>query len=183
MTYIDVPAGVPGIRSLVLFRPDTGKHLYALAQELLRGDSPLTPAERELIASYVSSLNQCTFCMSSHAAAARELYDEQSSLVDCVLSDVKNAPASAKMKSLLQIAARVTKSGRSVTQNDIDEARAQGAGDREIHDTVLIAATFCMYNRYVDGLASYTPTDPSEYKIMGQRLASTGYQLPDQKNS
>lgn len=181
MAYIDVEEGIPGIRSLVLFRPETGEHLYALAQELLRGESPLSPAERELIATYVSSLNQCTFCMSSHAATARALFGEQRNIVSCVLEDVFSAPISGKLKALLNIAAKVTESGKSVTPEDIKKARTLGAGDRELHDTVLIAATFCMYNRYVDGLASYTPTDPAEYEKMGQRLASAGYKLPNEK--
>jgi alkylhydroperoxidase family enzyme len=71
MAHILVPEGVPGIRSLVMFRPETGKYLYDLAQVLLRDESPLSPAERELIAAHVSSRNNCMFCMSSHAAAAR----------------------------------------------------------------------------------------------------------------
>ena len=107
MAHIKVPDGVPGIRSLVMFRPDTGKHLYDLAHVLLREPSPLTPAERELIAAYVSSQNSCKFCMSSHAAAARELYGDERHIVDCVIEDVGNAPVSEKMKALLAIAGKV----------------------------------------------------------------------------
>jgi AhpD family alkylhydroperoxidase len=77
MAHINVPEGVPGIRSLVMFRPETGQYLYKLAQVLLRDESPLTPAERELIATHVSARNQCMFCMSSHAAAARVLYGDK----------------------------------------------------------------------------------------------------------
>ena len=88
MAYIQVPEGVPGIRSLVMFRPETGKHLYELAQVLLRGESPLTAAERELIAAYVSYRNECMFCMSSHAAAARCLYGNDAIIVDDVLKDM-----------------------------------------------------------------------------------------------
>ncbi|HEX5171418.1 MAG TPA: peroxidase-related enzyme [Cyclobacteriaceae bacterium] len=178
MAYISVPEGVPGIRSLVTFRPESGKSLYALAQILLRGESPLTPAERELIATHVSSRNDCTFCMMSHAAAARELFGEQRDVVDCVITDVNSAPLNNKMKALLNIAAKVQQSGKLVTQQDIDEARKQGANDRDIHDTVLIAATFSMFNRYVDGLASFTPTDPKAYEEMGKRMTTLGYVLP-----
>jgi uncharacterized peroxidase-related enzyme len=178
MAHIAVPEGVPGIRSLVMFRPETGQHLYELAQVLLRNESPLTPAERELIAAHVSSRNNCMFCMNSHAAAARELYGDDRLVVDCVLEDVTHAPVTAKMKALLNIAGKVQQSGRNVTVEDIAEARKQGAGDRDIHDTVLIAATFCMFNRYVDGLASLTPTDPFIYEEMGKRMATVGYALP-----
>lgn len=179
MAYINVPEGVPGIRSLVLFRPETGKPLYELAQVLLRGESPLTAAERELIAAHVSSRNSCRFCMESHAAAARCLFGEDRQIVDETLKDPLHAGLSPKMKALLHIAGKVQVSGRQVTPEDIEAARATGAGDREIHDTVLIAAAFCMYNRYVDGLGSWTPADPKAYAEMGERMAK-GYVLPQQ---
>lgn len=178
MAYIAVPEGVPGIRSLVMFRPETGKHLYELAQVLLRGESPLSQADRELIATHVSSRNNCMFCMSSHAAAARELYGDEKDIVDCVIADADEAPVSAKLKALLRIAGKVQHSGKAVSESDIAAAREQGATDRDIHDTVLIAATFSMFNRYVDGLNSYTPTDPAAYAEMGKRMTTLGYVLP-----
>lgn len=178
MPYIQVPEGVPGIRSLVMFRPETGKPLYEIAQVLLRGESPLTEGERELIASYVSHLNDCIFCKSSHAAAARCLYGSDKNLVDEVLMDMQHSGVSDKMKALLHIASRVQILGKEVSPSDIDAARKLGADDMEIHDTVLIAATFCMFNRYVDGLESLTPTDPDEYEVMGKRMTEKGYVLP-----
>lgn len=178
MAHIAVPDGVPGIRSLVMFRPETGKHLYELAQVLLRDPSPLTPAERELIATHVSERNNCPFCMNSHAAAARELFADNRSVVDCVIHGEYTPLLSAKMKALLNIAGKVQQSGKLVTDEDVAEAREHGAGDRDIHDTVLIAATFSMFNRYVDGLASLTPTDAKEYEPMGKRMATVGYVLP-----
>jgi len=178
MAHIQVEEGVPGIRSLVLFRPETGKPLYDLAQVLLRGTSPLSEAERELIAAYVSHLNHCFFCMSSHAAAARCLYGTEKDLVDDVLKDMQQSQVSTKMKTLLHIAGKVQILGKEVLPEDIEAARKEGADDREIHDTVLIAATFCMFNRYVDGLASFTPTDPAAYEEMGIRMATKGYVPP-----
>jgi uncharacterized peroxidase-related enzyme len=177
MAHINVPEGVPGIRSLVMFRPETGQYLYELAEVLLRGESTLTPADRELIAAYVSYRNNCTFCYSSHAAAARCLYEDDALIVDEVLRDMTEAPISAKLKALLNIAGKVQILGKEVKQEDVDAARVQGATDREIHDAVLIAAAFSMFNRYVDGLASLTPTDPEAYAEMGKRMAK-GYVLP-----
>ena len=177
MAYIQVEEGVPGIRSLVLFRPETGKPLYELAQVLLRGPSTLTGAERELIAAYVSQRNNCIFCTSSHAAAARCLYGDEKNTVDEVLNDMQQSGISAKLKSLLHIAGKVQILGKEVKPEDIAAARNQGATDREIHDTVLIAAAFSMFNRYVDGLASFTPTDPAVYEAMGERMKN-GYVLP-----
>lgn len=180
MAHIAVPEGVPGIRSLVMFRPETGKHLYDLAHVLLRAPSPLSPAERELIATHVSAKNNCMFCMRSHAAAARELYGDQRNVIDCVIDNASTAPLTEKMKALLNIAGKVQQSGKSVLPEDIEKARQHGANDRDIHDTVLIAAAFSMFNRYVDGLASLTPTDPKAYEEMGIRMATVGYVLPQQ---
>jgi uncharacterized peroxidase-related enzyme len=178
MAHINVSEGVPGIRSLALFRPETGKSLYELAQALLRGESPLSEAERELIAAYVSGRNNCMFCMHSHAAASRYLFGEASPVVDEVLNDLSNADISNKMKALLTIADKVRVNGKNVSQEDIDLAKQYGADDRTIHDTVLIAASFSMFNRYVDGLATLTPTDAATYDEMGRRLSEHGYVMP-----
>ncbi|QIP15449.1 peroxidase-related enzyme [Spirosoma aureum] len=178
MPHIQLPEGIPGIRSLVMYRPDTGKSLYELAQTLLRGDSPLSQAERELIATYVSARNNCNFCTQSHAAAARALFGPDREVVDFVLDEYKTAPISDKLKALLTIAGHVQADARTVSDTDIAIARQQGASDRDIHDTVLIAATFCMFNRYVDGLATLSPTDSAVYEPMGERLAQHGYVLP-----
>lgn len=181
MAHIKLEEGIPGIRSLVMFRPETGQHLYDLAQVLLRGESPLSEAERELMAAYVSYFNNCMFCCNSHAAAARCLYGEAKSIVDDVLADLHEADIPDKLKALLIIAGKVQIMGKKVTPADIGLAKALGASDREIHDTVLIAATFCMFNRYVDGLASLTPTDPAIYEEMGKRMVK-GYVLPQPQN-
>lgn len=178
MAYINVPEGVPGIRSLVMFRPESGQYLYELAQVLLRGPSPLTEAEREMIAAYVSSRNNCNFCYKSHAAAARCLLGEDEYLMDNVLKNDFSEGISEKMQALLNIAGKVQQSGKRVTQDDIDSARAVGATDMDIHDTVLIAATFSMFNRYVDGLNSFTPENNDEYIPMGKRMVEKGYVLP-----
>jgi uncharacterized peroxidase-related enzyme len=180
MPHIDLPPGVPGIRSLALFRPETAKPLYALAQVLLRDASPLTPAERELIAVHVSRRNNCIFCASSHAAAACELYGEGRAVVDTVMAGAIPDELSPKMRALLVIAGQVQQSGKAVTAESIAAARAAGANDRDLHDTVLIAATFSMFNRYVDGLATLTPTDSAEYAAMGKRLSTVGYAPPRQ---
>ncbi|MES3016169.1 MAG: peroxidase-related enzyme [Bacteroidota bacterium] len=177
MAHINVPEGVPGIRSLVMFRPETGKYLYDLAQELLRGESELSQADRELIAAYVSKRNDCFFCMSSHAAVARCLYGDDEAIVDDVLKDMERSQTSDKLKALLHIAGKVQILGKEVNEADISAARDLGATDKELHDTVLIAAAFCMFNRYVDGLASLTPRDPEAYKEMGKRMVA-GYNLP-----
>jgi uncharacterized peroxidase-related enzyme len=175
MAHINLPEGIPGIVGPMIAYPETQVHLSGLAEALLRGPSSLTPAERELIASYVSSGNECYFCTQSHAAAARAHFGDQCRLVDQVLADVHTAPVSPKMKTLLAIADKVRRDGRLVQTADVERARAEGADDKAIHDTILIAAAFCMFNRYVDGLGTWAPKDPAHYEESGRRLASQGY--------
>ncbi|GAB3498402.1 carboxymuconolactone decarboxylase family protein [Spirosoma knui] len=181
MAHIQLNNDAPGIRSLVTYRPDTGKPLYELAQALLRAGSPdstLTGAERELIAAFVSNQNRTDFCMNSHAAASRYLFGEQRDLVDQVLADPTSASISPKLRALLTIASLVASDARTVSDQAVATARSEGATDGDIHDTVLIAASFCMYNRYVDGLATLTPDDPRAYEAMGERMGTLGYVLP-----
>lgn len=176
MAHIALPAGLPGIIGPMMAYPETEKPLNALAEALLRGPSSLTPGERELIATYVSSQNQCMFCMSTHGAAAKRLLDGGGAVVDQVKADFHSAPVSDKMKALLAIAGKVQQGGRRVTTEDVARAREHGADDKAIHDTVLISAAFCMFNRYVDGLDTLIPENPDEYEQSGIRLARDGYQ-------
>jgi len=177
MAYIDLPPGLPGIRALLTYRPETARPLNDLVDVLLRGPHTLSPGERELIATYVSSQNDCTYCQSIHGAvAARQLGDAED-LVDQVKRDVERAPISEKMKALLRIAGKTAESGRSVTAEDIARAREHGATDLEIHDTVLIAGVFCLCNRYVDGLATWTPSDPEFYRQRAKVIVDNGYSL------
>ena len=175
MAHIALPDGLPGIIGPLMQYPETGQPLSALAQALLRGPSSLTPAEREVIATYVSSQNACVFCMSSHGAAARSLLGSDAGIVDQVKAGFEQAALSEKMKALLVIAGKVQQGGRRVTESDVARARAAGADDKAIHDAVLVAAAFCMYNRYVDGLATLIPDDPAAYEPMGAGLARHGY--------
>ena len=175
MPHIALPEGVPGIRSALQYRPETAKPLLELAETLLRGPNSLTSAEREMIAAFVSARNDCHFCHASHRAAAAHHQGGDYSVVDAVRADYASAPVSAKLKALLTIAGKVQEGGKQVTSADVERARAEGATDVEIHDTVLIAAAFCMFNRYVDGLATWTPTDDATYDQMGQRMAHQGY--------
>ncbi|HLH04078.1 MAG TPA: peroxidase-related enzyme [Bryobacteraceae bacterium] len=175
MPHIALTEGVPGILGPMLFRPETAKPLNELAEILLRGPSTLSPGERELIATYVSSQNDCYFCQTVHGAVAAHHLGGDEALVLTTKRNPEKAPISDKLKALLAIAGKVQKGGKHVSAADIEAARKQGATDLEIHDTVLIAAAFCMYNRYVDGLATWAPDDPELYRQQGARLATEGY--------
>jgi uncharacterized peroxidase-related enzyme len=175
MPHINLPEGLPGIRAAMAFRPETAKPLNELVEVLLRGPSTLSPGERELIATYVSYLNDCFYCQSIHGAIAAAHLDGNEALVKRVKADFQHADISDKLKSLLVIAAKVQKGGKNVTAKDVANARSAGATDLEIHDTVLISAAFCMYNRYVDGLETTQPQDEALYRERGKDVAREGY--------
>jgi uncharacterized peroxidase-related enzyme len=179
MAHIQVPEGAPGILGPMAISPESTRALRELADVLLRGSNTLTSAEREMIATYVSSQNDCCFCQLSHGAAAAEHLGGNYDLIECVKHNYATAEISDKLKSLLAIAGKVQKGGKHVTLEDIARARQQGATDKEIHDTVLIAAAFCMFNRYVDGLDTWQPTDPNDYREMGKIMAHVGYVKPN----
>jgi uncharacterized peroxidase-related enzyme len=173
--HITLNTDEPGIRGLFRFRPETARPLNELAEVLLRGPSTLTRGERELIAGYVSGLNSCQFCCSSHSAFAAAQLPGGMALVQQVRADPDRAAISAKLRGLLRIAAAVQRGGLEVSADDVAAAREEGATDVEIHDTVLIAAAFCMFNRYVDGLATFAPQDPAVYAENARFIAERGY--------
>ncbi|OKJ48581.1 alkylhydroperoxidase [Streptomyces sp. CB02009] len=175
MPHIRIANDLPGIRGLMTDRPDTAAPLNAIADALLRGDSPLTRGERELIAAYVSELNTTRFCADTHGAAAAAQLDGGIDLVKAVQHDADTAPLTPLLRALLRIAAEVQAQAAPVRDETIAAARAEGATDTHIHDTVLIAAAFCMYNRYVSGLATALPTGPGYYEEAGRRITTHGY--------
>lgn len=176
MAYINTGIKQPGIVELLFYKNVTGNALSNLANALLIEKSPLSSGDRELIASYVSYLNECEFCHLSHSAAANAHLGDNGKTVSCIIENIDAANITDKLKKLLKIAGKVQKSGKLVTKEDIEDAKSSGATDEEIHDTVLIAAAFCMFNRYVDGLGT-TPAKKEEYAEMGKRMAK-GYKMP-----
>jgi uncharacterized peroxidase-related enzyme len=184
MAHIEFGEGLPGIRGALAFSPATTKPLTELTEVLLRGPHTLTPAEREMIATYVSSQNDCHYCQSCHGATAAEHLggrDADYELIRRVKQNFSAAAISDKMKALLTIAGKVQQGGKHVTSEDVAAARLHGATDKEIHDTVLIAAAFCMFNRYVDGLATWQPQDPEVYREIGKQTSRLGYAARDWK--
>jgi len=175
MAHIDLQNDFPGIRGPMAFRPETAKPLNELAEALLRSENSLSRGERELIAAYVSSLNDCFFCENVHGGLAQHYLECDSSFIDSVQKDYISSNVSAKMKSLLWIASSIQKGGKNVVPEQIEAARIAGATDKEIHDTVLIAAAFCMFNRYVDGLSTWAPADKNYYIERAKQRAEEGY--------
>jgi uncharacterized peroxidase-related enzyme len=131
-----------------------------------------------MIATYVSSQNDCYYCQHCHGSTAAQHLggsDSDYELIDQMKLNYETTSLSSKMKALLTIAGKVQQGGKHVTTDDVENARQHGASDKEIHDTVLIAAAFCMFNRYVDGLATWQPRNPAMYREIGQMTSQTGY--------
>jgi uncharacterized peroxidase-related enzyme len=170
MPRIGLPEEIPGLRGLLNVNPVTGGKVMELFHQLLRGPGPLSFVDRERIATHVSRFNQCEFCFRSHDATVRALEADE----------VTAAPVTPKLEALLGLAEAVARGGDQVSDDHVEAARRAGAGDEEIHDAVLIAAAFCMVNRYVDGLGAITPHDDATYDATGLRLATQGYVRPGQ---
>lgn len=176
MTHIDLGNDLPGIRGPMAYRPETAKPLNELAEVLLHDENnTLSRGEREMIGAYVSSLNDCFFCQNVHGSMAQHFFSCDMQTIDGIKKDYSNARISEKLKALLAIAGSVQKGGKYVTSEQIDNARQHGATDKEIHDTVLIAAAFCMFNRYVDGLNTWAPQDRQLYVERAKMMADEGY--------
>ena len=178
MPHISLPPNKPGMVALSAYRPDVYSRLASLADLLLHQQHPsstLSLGDRELIASYVSSLNRCGFCDLSHGAVAAA-HLQNPKLVEDVKCDFEGSEASPKMKALLRIAGMVQESGREVSGQAVESAKKEGASEMDVHDTVLIAAAFCMFNRYVDGLATEMPGDLGAFLKRGALIAKKGYE-------
>lgn len=181
MAYIQLPIAeelgreFPGILGPMTFRPETAAPLNELVNVLLRGESTLSRGEREMIAAHVSWRNDCFFCQTIHGAMAAAQLGQDEALVQKVKTNWADAKISPKLKALLNIAGKVQLGGKHVTSEDIAAARDLGATDLEIHDTVLIAAVFCMCNRYVDGLGTWAPQDAGIYRERAAQIVEHGY--------
>jgi uncharacterized peroxidase-related enzyme len=180
MPHIAIPEGLPGIRGPLSLRPDVAKPLSQFCEVLMRDENSLSRGERELIATYVSYLNDCFFCENAHGGVAQHYLQCDITFIDKVKKDYQTTPLSEKLKSLLSIAASVQKGGKNVTSDQVEKAKSLGATDIEIHDTVLIAAAFCMFNRYTDGLDTWAPTDRDFYISRAPQVAEAGYTVHPQ---
>ena len=175
-SFINLENDLPGIRGPMQYSPETGNALNELAEILLHDDNnTLSRGEREMIGAYVSSQNDCFYCQNVHGALAQHYFECDMQFIDDIKKDFQSASISPKLKALLSIAGSVQKGGKYVTTEQIEHAKNLGATDKEIHDTVLIAAAFCMFNRYVDGLNTRAPQDRQVYIDRAPMRAKDGY--------
>ncbi len=166
-------AAIPQIMHLFAFKHEATQHLRKFTQAVMRGPSPLTPALRELIAAFVSTLNRCNFCSKSHTAVAAMLFGD-ASLVDAVVHDYRTAPISEAERKLFAYIERLTLAPASAAAEDVADLRAAGWSDEAIYDAITVCALFNFYNRWVEG-SGVEDMSPEGYARSADRIAAAGY--------
>ena len=159
--------GYWGIWNLLAFRPKAAQRSAALSDEIMFADAPISPALRELIAAYTSSLNRCEFCMRAHAAVAAHTLGED--LMWSVLRDLEASSLEEDQKALLRFTRKLTLDSGSITEADI-----AGWEDDAIFYAIEACALFNFYNRYVSGSGVRLVSDDS-VKRLATRMAEHGY--------
>jgi uncharacterized peroxidase-related enzyme len=162
-----------GIWNILAFRPQAAYHLCELSHELMFEEAPISPALRELIAAYTSSLNSCEFCMNAHASVATHQYGDKE-LVWGVLHDLESSALAEKDKSLLRFVRKLTLDSGSITQADIDVLKNAGWDDTSIYYAIGACALFNFYNRFVSGNGVKLVSDEA-FGSLGERMARVGY--------
>lgn len=161
-----------GVRHILQMNRPVGRALIALHEALLRGDSPLSPAQHELIAAYVSGLNDCQYCFGVHAETASQFGVPEEHLRK-MLFDLADVQMEERMRPLLEYVRRLTLSPHQLVQADADAVFAAGWSERELHDAILTTCLFNFMNRLLDGHGCQGSTEV--FKERGGRLAREGY--------
>ena len=172
MAYLDF---LPDNATLIdLFRayPRLDQLTNELAQEILRGDGELTPAQRETLFAFGSGLNNCHFCHGAHTAIA-EAMGVDSELIGQALQDLDSAAVDAGMRALMGYVRKLTLSPGSMRRSDVDAVRAAGWSDRALHEAVAVCALQNFFNRWVDGTGVDAPAE--WLAAVGQILAKARY--------
>ena len=161
-----------GVRHILALNKPAGRALIQFHEALLRGDSPLAPAQLELIAAYVSGLNACHYCYGVHAQTAAA-YGIDPALLEALLQDVESAPVDASLRPILRYARKLTLSPSRITQADADAVLAAGWPERALHDAVLTIGLFNFMNRLLEGHGCKGV--PEVFATRGQALRNEGY--------
>lgn len=172
MPFFKALAPDAGVRDILQMNKPVGRALIALHDALLRGDSPLTPVQHELIAAYVSGLNECQYCFGVHAETARQFGVPEEELRK-LLFDPDAVQMEARMRPLLEYVRRLALSPHQLVQADADAVFAAGWSERALHDAILTTCLFSFMNRLLDGHGC--TGDDQVYKERGLRLAREGY--------
>ena len=152
--------------------PEAARPLVQFHEALMRGTSPLTTGQRELLAAYVSGLNSCSYCRRVHGATA-EAFGVPAELLNNLLVDVDRAEVDDRFKAMLRFVRKLTLEPASVTSQDATGVLSAGWDDRALHDAVMICGLFSCMNRVVLGLGLRAD---EEYALQAAaRLSKEGY--------
>ncbi len=154
------------------FNTGTGRPLIEYHEALLRGDSPFTVTERELMAAFVSGVNSCQYCYGAHTAVAK-LFGIEEELLTGLLDDLDAADVDDKMKPVLRYIRKLTIAPTTMTQGDADAVFAAGWDDRALYDAVQVCALYNFMNRFVEGLG-LIPV-PEDFAMEGKMIHDGGY--------
>lgn len=152
--------------------PETSRPLLDYHETVMRGPSPFTVAERELIAAYVSGVNECSYCHGVHTATA-EACGVPTGLVPSAVADLEAAAVDDKLKAVLRYVGKLTRTPGEMTRQDADDVFAAGWDDQALHHAVLVCALFNFMNRLVNGVG--IRGDDSYFRLSGERLVEVGY--------
>ncbi len=166
---------LPGITALFAARPNYGPPMRLLAQSVLCSASPLSWGERELIGAFTSRKNDCIFCYMSHAHIAAILLKQPFDVVTEMISAKPLNLLTPRLIALLDVAEAVAKHHSEKVMESVVHQAKRYANEDEIHDTVLVASAFCMFNRWVDSLRTELPHSQQEFRTMAERIAERGY--------
>ena len=168
-----IPESKEGVSAVMKQYPEQSAPLFQLAETLLRsGDCAFSPLQRELIATYASGVNNCTYCYNTHKTTAEALGVDEG-LLDAMVSDLASSQVDEQLKPVLRYVKKLTESPSKMLQADADEIFAAGWDEGCFHFAVMICAMFNMMNRIMDG---YGVTNTAEFRLeRGRMLVETGY--------
>ncbi|MEL6844177.1 MAG: hypothetical protein AAFP02_13285, partial [Bacteroidota bacterium] len=155
-------------------RPRLGP-LDKASQEIMRGKSAFSEAEREMMAAYVSGLNACAFCHGSHIVVA-EQFGIKPHIIEQLVEDVDSAPVEDALKPVFHYLKKLTLSPSKLTEADVERVKAVGWGEEALHEAILVGCLFNFYNRLLDGHG--IKGNKEIYQFGGQHLAKNGYGVP-----
>ena len=174
MSFLPDDTGMPEI---IMSRSEPMGPFIQMTQILMRGPSSFTVGERELIGAFVSSTNDCPFCVGSHVATASH-FDIPESTLQALATDIETAPVDERLRPVMRYVEKLTKTPYQMTQADADAVYAAGWDDLALSDAVLICGLFNMANRIVEGHGVDRATPREKLEDAGQMLAEYGYINP-----
>jgi uncharacterized peroxidase-related enzyme len=165
---------MPNASLIHVFRayPELARPLHVFAQQLMRGPSPFTEGEREVLAAYVSRLNHCAFCEASHNAVA-VLYGYDGTLIEQLVLDLAHANVAERLKPVFRYVRKLTLLPDQVDQADVTALYEAGWDETAVTHAALVCAFFSFMNRWVDGLG--IPSDAAVVQIAADMLHQKGY--------